>query len=616
MSDPVASNSYDHARPLLPAAPERAGKKGALSDSVQWKYVIFFFLLVSVAALSGGMDLLARGFLERFGAGAVDAEEEVAAGVVTEAEAVTALAFKDLDLHPDLLFRPYLGGEVIGNGEASSANLIQQFRDFLSVYEQRQGADDNFTIRVLDDRSGETLELAELNAERAKYAKSGQANWDQIDRLRRNETNRLLGKWAGRGIPKQAISVRWGRADQVREARLSEQPFIEYEVRLARYLGLSLLATEIGTVETFNQDRLVSTVGARSRYQMMPYLLSSNGIVHYDLRSANGRKVPVLEEWHPLLSMEPAFTTLKGYVNSVGHELPGISAYHTGPGNIYSLYRQYLVAHADLIARGATVMDAYMWALTEGFDRVSSNSSFKQYSRGYVATAYGSLKAMEDEPLDPSQTMLTERVRLKPGQQIALSMLLSEMEKEKTRLRGLKEGETLYEAFRRMNPHIDLEPSSQGVPASSDVLLVSETGGTPVRFFLPLGSSELSSMADWIDGTATFRYDEKTYMNPAVSGEKTELDRAYEQFVAETAGFGFTPANRQRLNQLKAQFEALAEANPTHYRQKQLEIIRAHAGLWNTTSWDNLASATAAVEGLTKAAPRPIAAGPGSTLQR
>src|SRR5690606_18549735 len=134
------------------------------------------------------------------------------------------------------------------------------------------------------------------------------------------ETRRLVEKYAKKGIPKADITVKWGRKNQVLEARRNEAAFIEYEVRLARYLGLSLLATEIGTVETFNRDRLVSTVGARSRYQMMPYLLRQRGIHHYELANAAGKKVSVFEEWHPLLTMEPAMLTLRGYSNAVGHE--------------------------------------------------------------------------------------------------------------------------------------------------------------------------------------------------------------------------------------------------------------------------------------------------------
>lgn len=74
----------------------------------------------------------------------------------------------------------------------------------------------------------------------------------------------------------------------------------------------------------------------------MPYLLRQHDIHHYTLRTAAGNRIRVLEEWHPLLTMEPAFLVMRSYANAVGHEVPGLSAYHTGPANLFRIYRQFL----------------------------------------------------------------------------------------------------------------------------------------------------------------------------------------------------------------------------------------------------------------------------------
>ncbi len=104
------------------------------------------------------------------------------------------------------------------------------------------------------------------------------------------------------GSPSENIVIRWGYANQTLEARERDSRYLTYEVNLARRLGLSVLATEIGTVETFNQDQLVSSVGARSRYQMMPDILRMFDVEQYSLPVASGGTVQVSEEQHPLLA--------------------------------------------------------------------------------------------------------------------------------------------------------------------------------------------------------------------------------------------------------------------------------------------------------------------------
>jgi hypothetical protein len=501
--------------------------------------------------------------------------------------------FRELDLHPDVLFRPYTAGPLLSDGTALSARTIQAFRELLDQYAQRQAQDDNFTIRVSDNRTGKLLEVYELKAERARFEREGRADWEAVDRLRREATKRLVDKYEQRGMPRSTVSAKWGRANQVLEAREAEEAFIAYEVRLARTLGLSLLATEIGTVETFNQDKRISTVGARGRYQMMPATLRQHSLNRYDLTTAAGTKITAAEEWHPLLTMEPAFVTLRGYTNAVGHELPGLSAYHAGPGNIFRIYRLFMEQQARL-RPSSTVVDAYVWAITDGFDTVSEGSSFGSYSRGYVPSTYGSLRATENLPVDTTRTMLAERVQLRPGKEILLSRLLRTLDAHRDRLRLQGSGRSLYQTFRTLNPHIPLPVAVDGVPVRGDVRLVARSakGNKTVRFFLPLGATEALAEAglDLLDEDATFRFDHATFaIGPS---DKTEADRDYEALVEDIGRFGFTNRNRTRLLMLKTRFEQLARVHPTPYRRMQLRIIRIHEGLWNSQQWETLAGAT------------------------
>jgi hypothetical protein len=516
----------------------------------------------------------------------------------------SSFRLRDLPSHPDVMHQPYLGFSMGVSADTSS--LLYKFRDLLDLYRKRQGVDDNFTMRVLDNRSGELLEVYTLTDERRAYRRSGgPVDWRAIDRERRRATRRLVDKYEARGYPTDAITVKWGRANQVHEAHRQEEPYIEYEIRLARYLGLSLLPIEIGMVETFNQDHLVSSVGARSRYQMMPFILRRNGLHRYHLPTAPGGHIQVQEELHPLLTMKPAFLLLKGYVNAVGHEIPGISAYHTGPGNIYKLYRLFFTESGKYFDASASVMDAYMWAVTEGFETVRERSTFGPYSRGYVASAYGALQAIDDERIDTTKTMRAVRVRVADGKDVTLDRLLEALRGRALNwhMDGVRtEPDTPYNRFRALNPHLDLPPpSGEGVPPRGNVRFVSAVSGQPVRFFLPLGGPAAlrASGIDVLDSSAQKVFDTGTFAPPAPS-EVTVWDRRYEALVRDIRHFGFTQANRARLLRLYDKFEALAEENPSSYRQAQLHIIRTHRRIWLSNPWDKLSAASALAMGTTK----------------
>lgn len=283
---------------------------------------------------------------------------------------------------------------------------------------------------------------------------------------------------------------------------------------------------------------------------------------------------------------------VRAYANSVGHELPGISAYHTGPGNIFKLYREYLRATPGE-ARGEHVSDAYMWGVTDGFERVDEVSSFGPHSRVYVLKAYGALRATEDQIIDPGATIRAERVRLRPGATVRLSQILTALEPHERRLDwGPIQGGTAYQKFRELNEHIDLPAASgDGVPAAGDLRLSASAGDTPVRFFLPKGATSVLRRVglDVIGDVDTF--DERTHLLD--EGEKTPTDLAYERLVADAGRFGFTRAAQRRLDRIHDDLQALAAQNPdSRYRQTQAKVARIHRSVWRTAAFRDLVATT------------------------
>ena len=569
------------------STPPTSSRTPSRTTRVVGAIVLITVVCTLLLARAGRIDTAAQDFLNQFARTSVPApaaEDDDPAPIPA-----TTFTLRELPTHPDIVHREYVNPSIV-ESTADSASLVFQFRQLLDLYEKRQGVDDNFTLRVFDNRSGEILEVHTLTEERTAYERGVPMQWEGIDRKRRRLTRQLVDKYEARGIPNEAISVKWGRADQVKEAHRADRAYVEYEMRLARYLDLSLLPIEIGTVETFNQDHLVSSVGARSRYQLMPFILRRNGLHRYWLRTESGRSVRVQDERHPLLVLEPAFLLMRGYVNSVGHEIPGISAYHTGPGNIYKLYRLFLTESEGRMRTTANVMDAYMWAVTEGFDYVSEHSTFGPYSRGYVASAYGALRATDTEVIDTTKTLRAARVQLNPGTRVSLAQLLDTLRTADASLDwGLENDDrSLYDRFRALNPHIDLpDAEGDGVPSSGNIQLISATRGRAVHFFLPLGAPAVLDRTglDVIDDAATFRFDTNTYAPPA--GQRTKWDRAYDELVQSVKEFGFTEVNRERLLVLHEEFERLAEENPSHYRRTQLKVIETHRRIWLSNPWED-----------------------------
>ena len=333
---------------------------------------------------------------------------------------------------------------------------------------------------------------------------------------------------------------------------------------------------------------------------MMPWVLRRGGINEYTLRTESGSTVDVEEAHHPLLTHAPACLLLKGYLHAVGHEIPGLSAYHTGPGNIFKLYRQYFTKSPHYRSH-STVVDAYVWAVTDGFDTVREGSSFGPFSRGYVPSAYGALTALDRRRLDLSPSIRTVRAQLRPGTEVALDSLLTVLD---TTSRAFDWGpaaseSTTYERFRRLNTHLDLPSGSdEGVPAAGNVLLTSTVDGKAVRFFLPPGAPAVLRDAglDVVDPDLSFRFDGSTYAPPTPE-QRTKWDRQYDALVADIRDFGFTRENRKELLDLHEKFEALAENTPTRYRRRQLDIISTHRRIWLSNPWVELSDLTMRMTG-------------------
>src|SRR5690606_10540462 len=107
----------------------------------------------------------------------------------------------------------------------------------------------------------------------------------------------------------------------------------------------------------------------------------------------------------------------------------------------------------------------------------------------YVLKAYGALRATEGKTIDPAHTFKGDLVQIAAGRSITLDRLLTALGGAE-RLEWDVPGEddvdslSLYERFRRMNPHFDLPSSSDGsVPANGNLNLTASAGNTTIRFF-------------------------------------------------------------------------------------------------------------------------------------
>ncbi len=87
-------------------------------------------------------------------------------------------------------------------------------------------------------------------------------------------------------------------------------------------------------------------------------------------------------------------------------------------------------------------------------------------------------------------------------------------------------------------------------------------------------------------------FDQNTYL--VSDDERLDVDRDYEALVEDTGRFGFTQANKGRLNAIAARLLDQAQRHPeSRFRRTQAEIARIHQSVWNTRAFDDLAATTA-----------------------
>lgn len=552
-------------------------------------------LLLDAASSSGRTSVLRFGMVIGILGVVLSGNVPPAVEVATPStESKDYLLLRDTDIHPLRVYDRYLSDQS-RTPDRVTARIAREFQDLIGLYAVRQGIDDNFTLRVVDNRDGGLVSIVTLDSARAEYERSGFADWNQVDRLRRQTTSEIV-KALRDSLDREFITVKWGRRNEILEARQRELPVVEHEVRLARALNLSLLTAEIGTVETFNNDKLISRVGARSRYQLMPSILRELGVRHYHLRTATGRSILVQEEMHPLISMEAAFTVAKAYSNAMGDEIPGISAYHTGPFNVFRLYERYLDEQNDVFNEYSDVVTAYLWGLTEGFDQVSDNTTFGPTSRNYVPSVFGALAATDDLPIDTSHTWIVEQVSLKKGISLFLSDLLAAADSVAgpTDWRTSSEDSTTYQRFRRLNPHIALPEIPSGVvPERADIRLTATSDGVPVRFFLPRGMAVRLSQRgmDWFDLRRTQQWTHEPFYS---DGERMSMDDRYDRLVASAADFSFTDAGVASLDSLYFEFQSRVREHPTWFNRTQYNVIRLHRRVWRAGNYKRLVAAAEA----------------------
>lgn len=481
-------------------------------------------------------------------------------------------------MHPDSLYPAWK--ESAHHGERGKA-----FNNLLALYRWRQATDDNYTLRVVDGRTDSVLVVRRLTPTQLIQIPSDpsrRSEWEQIDRLRREETRSLVDDFEVRGIPRRDIIVKWGRASEVQQAQQRDRPFDPYELEWASHFSLSLLATEISTVETFNDDRLVSSAGARSRYQFMPDLIERFGLSSFVVPTQGGSGVRVRPYEHPLHIMEPAMITMRAYSNAVGHEIPGLSAYHSGPFNIFAIYRAYLSDPSITAQQSISPLDAYIWGITSGFETVSQQTSFKNMSRGYVPALYGSLY------LKPVPDFEHEAFR---GIEIAWegeTTYLSTLLKRITDSTATSDHAAFVRTFKRINTHIawyDAEASS--IDPRED--LVVRRDERPLTFFLPIhGNNDIPILPEGIN---VIRRIAPESVRPTMV--PLPVDLAYMDLVQEVTRFDVSLDTRTRLIDMLDEARELYAQFPTAYRYQQLMIMSLHEQIWRSDHFERLVESLA-----------------------
>ena len=142
------------------------------------------------------------------------------------------------------------------------------------------------------------------------------------------------------------LHFRIGYANTLQQGLNRYAQYSPYFEILAQTAGLDKRLGMLAIQETNFNLTSISKVHCEGPFQLGRYEARVEGlIVPPGKRGGNNNHVN--ESFHPLLAAPAAFNTVKKYSLLTGSLLSGISAYHTGPGNIAAM-RALAILHPDL----------------------------------------------------------------------------------------------------------------------------------------------------------------------------------------------------------------------------------------------------------------------------
>jgi len=222
------------------------------------------------------------------------------------------------------------------------------------------------------------------------------------------------------------LSWRIGSADQIPKALDRASPFIPYLEAIGLRYGLDRDTWLIAIQESLFTPNVVSSAACEGPFQLNRHNARNAGLILPKGRGSN--KTNVNESLHPILAAEAAFGLLRSYVYHTGGFFTGMSAYHTGPGNLAQMRSQqianadwktpshvtalddwqaeqlaaleYLVMpDADENTPGTEAADAFSWIVTEGWQMPTNRTTFKKESARYVPRFMGLRNALVRDAL-------------------------------------------------------------------------------------------------------------------------------------------------------------------------------------------------------------------------
>ncbi len=129
------------------------------------------------------------------------------------------------------------------------------------------------------------------------------------------------------------VPWRTGYADRFVDALDRAAPYIPYLESMASQRGLPRDTWLLAVQESLFRPTAVSSAWCEGPFQLSRPAARTFGLVVPRL-ARGGNTTQVNESLHPLLAAQAAFDLLYAYAYHTGGFLTGVSAYHTGPGNL------------------------------------------------------------------------------------------------------------------------------------------------------------------------------------------------------------------------------------------------------------------------------------------